>query len=214
MWGKRLLRWGSVAGVVMVAFVFAANIWIIGSTHHQVITNVDDLPAQHVALVLGTSHRLANGSPNPFFYNRIEAAASLYAQGKITHVLVSGDNRTQYYNEPVEMKKALVREGVPDSAITLDFAGLRTLDSIVRSKEVFGQHKLVIITQPFHSYRALFISQYYQIDAVALVAEEPRNHPALQVHWREYLARTKAVLDLYVLKTGPRHIGQREPIRI
>lgn len=129
-------------------------------------------------------------------------------------MLVSGDNRTQYYNEPVEMKKALVREGVPDSAITLDFAGLRTLDSIVRSKEVFGQHKLVIITQPFHSYRALFISQYYQIDAVALVAEEPRNHPALQVHWREYLARTKAVLDLYVLKTGPRHIGQREPIRI
>lgn len=214
MWGKRLLRWGSVAVVVMVAFVFASNIWIIRSTHHQVITNISDLPAQDVALVLGTSHRLANGSPNPFFKNRIEAAAALYAQGKITHVLVSGDNRTQYYNEPVEMKKALVKAGVPDSAITLDFAGLRTLDSIVRSKEIFGQNKLVIITQPFHSYRALFISQYYQIDAVALVAEEPRNHPAAQVHWREYLARTKAVLDLYVLKTEPRHMGQREPIRI
>lgn len=214
MWRKRLLKWGSAAVALTVAFVLASNVWIIRSTRHRIFNDIRDLPAQRVALVLGTSHRLANGSPNPFFNNRIEAAAALYGQGKITHVLVSGDNRTQYYNEPVEMKKALVKAGVPDSAITLDFAGLRTLDSIVRSKEIFGQDKLVIITQPFHSYRALFISRYYQIDAVALVAEEPRNHPALQVHWREYLARTKAVLDLYVLKTEPRHMGQREPIRM
>ncbi|MFN5170252.1 MAG: vancomycin high temperature exclusion protein [Cyclobacteriaceae bacterium] len=214
MWRKRLLVWGSVAVVAVVVFVVASNVWIVQSTRQQVITDASNLPAQHVALVLGTSHRLANGLPNPFFKSRIEAAAALYAQGKITHVLVSGDNRTQYYNEPIEMRKALVKAGVPDSAITLDFAGLRTLDSIVRSKEIFGQNRIVIITQPFHSYRALFISRYYHIEAVALVAEEPRNHPAVQVHWREYLARTKAVLDLYVLKTEPRHLGQREPIRL
>gem|GEM_PF-4345032 len=100
----------------------------------------------------------------------MQTAAELYKQGKIVHFIVSGDNRTRYYNEPLEMQKALVKLGVPIAAITLDYAGLRTLDSIVRCKEIFGQDNITIITQPFHSYRALFISDYYDVNAVALVA--------------------------------------------
>ena len=98
------------------------------------------------------------GSPNPFFEKRIETAAELYRIGKIDHFILSGDNRSMYYNEPMAMLKALLKKGVPASAITLDYAGLRTLDSIVRCKQIFGQNKIIIITQPFHSYRALFIS--------------------------------------------------------
>ncbi len=112
------------------------------------------------------------------------------------------------------MKRALVKLGVPDAAITLDYAGLRTLDSVVRSKEVFGQEHITIITQPFHSYRALFISRYYHIEAVALVASEPADEPAVAVYVREYFARTKAILDLYVFKTSPRHLGDKETIVI
>ena len=144
----------------------------------------------------------------------MSAAARLYALGKVGHIIVSGDNRTKFYNEPMEMKKALIKLGVPESAITLDYAGLRTLDSVVRSKEIFGQDHITIITQPFHSYRALFISKYYNIDAVALVALEPVDEPAVSVYVREYFARAKAILDLYVLKTGPRHLGEKEPIVI
>jgi len=88
------------------------------------------------------------------------------------------------------------------------------LDSIVRCKEIFGQSNIIIITQPFHSYRALFISRYFNINAVALVAEEPGQEVAPRVYLREYLARTKAILDLYVLGTTPRHLGQKEPIGI
>jgi SanA protein len=147
-------------------------------------------------LVLGTSHRMLSGVPNPFFANRIATAADLYSNGKVIHFILSGDNSTPYYNEPVEMKKALMRQGVPESAITLDYAGLRTLDSIVRCKEIFGQNSIIIITQPFHSYRALFISNYYHMDAVALVAQEPSQEISLQVYFREYFARTKAIFDL------------------
>ena len=112
------------------------------------------------------------------------------------------------------MQKALIKLGVPAEAITLDYAGLRTLDSIVRCKEIFGQTNITIITQPFHSYRALFISRYFHVDAVALVANEPNQEDALRVYGREYLARTKAILDLYILGTSPRHLGDKEPIGI
>ena len=126
------------------------------------------MPHHRIALVLGTSHRTTKGDPNPFFEKRIETAADLYHKGKIDHLILSGDNRTIYYNEPMAMLKALLKKGVPASAITLDYAGLRTLDSIVRCKMIFGQNKFIIITQPFHSYRALFISKYHDINAIAM----------------------------------------------
>lgn len=200
--------------IFVLAFVVFTNIWIVQSTSDRVYTNYDSLSNHQVALVLGTSHLLTSGAPNPFFNSRMESAALLYGQGKIRHFIVSGDNRTRYYNEPAEMKKALIRLGVPSSAITLDYAGLRTLDSIVRSKEIFGQSEITIITQTFHSYRALFISNYYGIDAIAFVSQESHESKDEIVLWREYLARTKAILDLYLLKTAPRHLGQKEPIRL
>jgi SanA protein len=167
-----------------------------------------------VALVLGTSHRVVGGGPNPYFRKRIETAAALYKLGKIDHFILSGDNRTMFYNEPWEMRKALIAEGVPEDAITLDYAGLRTLDSVVRSKKIFGQNKITIITQPFHSYRALFISNFYHIDAVAMVTEEPGFDESVKLRVREYFARTKAVLDLYVFNTSPRFLGPKEEINI
>ncbi|MBS1949914.1 MAG: SanA protein [Cytophagales bacterium] len=200
------------AGIILLCLM--ANVWVIKSTEDKVLTNIRQFPKRQVALVLGTSSKLKNGSSNPFFENRIKAAAELYHEGKVSHFILSGDNRTRYYNEPMEMKKALIKLHVPDSAITLDLAGLRTLDSIVRSKEIFGQDKITIITQPFHSYRALFISRYYHIDAVVLATQEPGDETPFNVYVREYFARAKAVLDLYVLNTTPKHLGEKAPLHI
>jgi len=211
---KRTMRVGLIVSILVLLVILISNLWIVGSTKTRVLTDYKLLPDSGVALVLGTSHRLSNGSPNPFFHNRMATAAQLYKEGKIVHFIVSGDNRTRYYNEPVEMQKALIKLGVPSEAITLDYAGLRTLDSIVRCKEVFGQTNITIITQPFHSYRALFISNYFHVSAVALVANEPNQEAAMRVYMREYLARTKAILDLYVLGTTPRHLGDKEPLAI
>jgi SanA protein len=209
---RNLVRWLGWGSAVVVLLLLAANVWVVQSTTSQAFSTVEEVPSNQVAVVLGTSNKLATGAPNPFFQSRMAAAAELYRQGKAHHFILSGDNRTRYYNEPLEMKKALMNQGVPDSAMTLDYAGLRTLDTMVRCKEIFGQDKITIITQAFHSYRALFISRYYQIDAVALMAPDPSLQQGAKVFFREYFARAKAILDLYVLKTAPRHLGQKEPL--
>lgn len=200
--------------LLFIIILSVCNVWIVKSTEDKVFSDLSKLPDHRVALVLGTSHRSVGGGPNPFFQYRIKTAAALYRLGKIDHFILSGDNRTIFYNEPQEMRKALIKEGVPETAITLDYAGLRTLDSVVRSKAIFGQNKITIITQTFHSYRALFISDFYDIDAVAMVAEDPAFDRTFKVLIREYLARTKAILDLYVFKTAPKHLGEKETINI
>ena len=200
--------------LLLVAILAVCNIWIVKSTEANVYFDLAKLPEHRVALVLGTSHKIVGGAPNPYFQKRIETAAILYKLGKIDHFILSGDNRTMYYNEPWEMRKALIKAGVPETAVTLDYAGLRTLDSVVRSKKIFGQQRITIITQPFHSYRALFISDFYDIDAVAMVTDEPGMDQSLKVRIREYFARTKAVLDLYIFKTAPRYLGPKEQINI
>ena len=210
-WLKRFALW---VFFLLVIIISACNIWIVKSTEGSVYSDLELLPDHRVALVLGTSYRSVGGGPNPFFQNRMEMAATLYSMGKIDHFILSGDNSSRYYNEPLEMKKALIKKGVPASAITLDNAGLRTLDSVVRSKKIFGQNKITIITQPFHSYRALFISRYYDMEAVAMVADDPELEQTFKVRLREYLARTKAVLDLYIFKTDPRFLGKKEEIII
>lgn len=210
-WIKRIFL---TLTILFVSLFVISNLWIVRSTKGNVFSDVSKVPHHRIALVLGTSHKTSKGAPNPYFEKRIETAAELYQKGKIDHLILSGDNRTIYYNEPMAMLKALLKKGVPASAITLDYAGLRTLDSIVRCKEIFGQNKFIIITQPFHSYRALFISDYHDITAIAMVAEEPDFEYSVKVRIREYLARTKAVLDLYVLKTAPRFLGEKEKLNV
>jgi SanA protein len=210
-WLRRIIFW---AIGLAALFLILCNVWVVGTTSGRVYEKQQQLPAHRMALVLGTSHRTIAGAPNPYFEKRMETAAELFNSGKVDHFILSGDNRSRYYNEPMEMRKSLVKKGIPPTAITLDYAGLRTLDSIIRCKQIFGQDKITIITQPFHSYRALFISQYYDIDAVAVVAAEPNFENSVKVRLREYLARTKAVLDLYIFKSSSRYSGQKEGVKV
>ncbi|MBL6449113.1 YdcF family protein [Fulvivirga sp. 29W222] len=192
--------------------LLTGNIWVYLSTVSHVYEDIDDIEPSQVALVLGTSHRLINGNPNPYFYERMQTAARLYHTGKVKHILVSGDNATRYYNEPEKMRRTLVKLGVPFDDITLDYAGFRTLDSIVRCKKIFGQENVIIITQPFHSYRALFISNHYDMNAVVMTTKEVEK--SLKVQFREYLARMLAVWDLYIINREPKFLGKKETLDI
>lgn len=178
----------------------------------RIYSTAASVPERQVGLVLGPSEKLGDGSDNLFFKMRIEAAAELYRLGKVKQLLVSGDNRTAGYNEPSDMRKALIAQGVPDHAITLDYAGLRTLDSIVRAKEVFGLTKFTIISQRSHDERALLIAQHYDIDAIACAAPDVSFRSAVRAHIREWFARVKVILDLYILHTQPRHLGPKEKL--
>jgi SanA protein len=165
-----------------------------------------------VALVLGTSRHLVGGGDNAFYFARIKAAAALFASGKVRGLIVSGDNRTQGYNEPAMMKADLVAAGVPAQYITQDFAGFRTLDSVVRAKAVFGQTRLIVVSQEFHAKRAVFIAQHTGIEAQGFAAAQPAWNWQLRVRAREVLARAAVCLDLWVLNRRPHFLGKREPV--
>jgi len=200
---------------IAIGFLIAvANVWVVWQTKSDIHSDIDDVPANKLALVLGTSKYSIGGGINPFFKNRILAAAKLYKAGKVKHILVSGDNRTVYYNEPKTMMEELVRSGVPEKDITLDSAGLRTLDSIIRCKEVFGQDQFIIVTQKFHSYRAIFISQHYGLKTTGFIAGDIAisNSPLLLL--REIFARPLAIIDLFILGTSPKSLEDKEDLNI
>lgn len=211
---KKWLTLGAIILLLLLVFIWACNYWVEKSTANQVYNNIDKLPQNDVALVLGTSKYTSNGYQNPYFYYRIEAAAKLYLTKKVKHILVSGDNRFKNYNEPKQMQEALEKRGIPTSAITLDYAGFRTLDSVVRSKEVFGQKRITIVSQKFHNHRALFIANRRNINAVAYNAHDIDLRFGLKTMLREYLARCKAVLDIILLNKQPKFLGKKININI
>ena len=193
-------------------FVVVTNVWVISSTSDQIFA-MENIPENKVGLVLGTSKMTSQGLPNRFFKERMQAAAELYSNKKLLHILVSGDNRTKYYNEPRDMLQALGDLNIPEEDVSLDFAGFRTLDSVVRSKEVFGQDSLTIITQKFHCYRALFIANKFGIQAIAFSAD---NNESIGVSLgiREILARAFAVADIYILRRRPKFLGEKLELNI
>lgn len=209
-----MIRVFKVLGLIvflMVVLVLGLNFWIVSSTQDRIYYHVSEVPPKRVALLLGTSKRTVDGGTNKYFAERMKAAAELFHRGVIEHIIVSGDNRTVYYNEPRDMLNALIELGVPEGSITLDYAGFRTLDSVVRAKEVFGQEELMIITQDFHCYRALFIADYHGLNAVAFSADNKDQLP-FNLAMRETLARAKAVFDLYLLNQEPKFLGEEEEL--
>ena len=207
-------KWMIILYCSLILFVILSNIIIIQSTKKSIYTTITQIPNKNIALILGTSKYTARGNTNLFFKHRITAAADLYLLGKVKHIIVSGDNRKANYNEPRQMLKALIALGVPSEAITLDFAGFRTLDSVVRCKKIFGQNEIIIISQRFHLERALFIANKYDINAVGFAAQDPSKKYGFKTRFREIFAKTKAVIDLYIIHKKPKFLGKKEIINI
>lgn len=197
---KRVIKVGVAFTFVVAMSILLSNGWVVYSTRKQIYFDLHRLPSNDVGLVLGTSRFVKSGKENLFFRYRMEATARLWKEGKIKYIILSGNNDSEYYNEPSDMRKALMRLGIPESVMTLDYAGFRTFDSVVRCKEVFNQEKITIISQNFHNVRALYISNYEGIDAVAFAAQDVPEGYSFQTLVREYLARPRAMLDVYLIR--------------
>lgn len=202
---KRRLRRGAVGALVVgVALLLLANRWVINSTDAYLYRDSALMPENEVGLVLGTSAYTSGGESNPQFYGRIEAAAELYRLGKVRRLILSGANPDSRYNEPKRMQEELLEKGVPLEALTLDFAGDRTFDSIIRAQQVSGLTRVTIITQKYHAYRALFLARKTGLSAVAYMARTENGVEGFRHPPREVFARLLAVLDLYVLRSEQR----------
>jgi SanA protein len=201
-----------VAGVGISTWVAIEAAAIPASTGPLCHSRLGDVPHRRVGLLLGCSNRLPGGRTNLYYLGRIEAATELWSTGTVDYILVSGDNHSRDYDEPTTMLRDLVIAGVPRERIVLDYAGFRTLDSVVRAKEVFGLDGFVVISQRFHNERAVFIARANGLDAVAYDAADVAGADGRKTHAREFLARLRAVLDVELLGTRPHFLGDRIPI--
>ena len=168
-----------------------------------------DLPGNKCGLLLGTSKYKIKGGINPYFSERLDAAAVLYHSGKIKYVIASGDNSELNYNEPRTMMAGLKERGVPAENIFLDYAGFRTLDSIVRAREVFGQDSITVISQRFHNERAVYIGRVYGISVTGFNADDNEDPSSIMVRVREVFARFKAFLDVKIFMEQPKFLGEK-----
>ena len=199
--------------ILFVVIVSVCNVIIIAVSNPHINDEVKEMPVVKTGVVLGTSRLLMSGQPNPYFHYRISAAAELYHSGKVEYIIASGDNRTRYYNEPEQMRRELIKYDVPDSIIYLDYAGLRTLDSMIRSQKVFGQDSIIVISQKFHNQRAVFIARAHGINAWGYNATDLDARQGVRTNVREVFARVKVFLDL-ITRKGPRHLGDEVEVGI
>lgn len=197
--------------ILFTATILLSNYWVTQQAEGKTFDNIVEVPDNPTGLVLGTSKRVRGGGENLYFKYRMEAAVELFKAGKIKFIIVSGDNSIMEYNETRDMKNSLIQMGIPEDKIVEDFAGFSTLDSVLRAKEVFGQDSLTIISQEFHNERAIFIGKNHDIYALGFNARDvPKRYGTVTVT-REYFARVKAMLDVYILKSMPKFYKDKEP---
>lgn len=177
-------------------------------SHKRVYDNVEDVPYNRIGLVLGTNPKTGRGYTNYYFKYRIDAATALYKAGKVEYLLVSGDNHIKEYDEPTAMRDALIKAGVPESRIVLDYAGFRTLDSVIRAREVFGQKQFTVISQPFHNKRSVCIGALNNIDVCGYNAKDVIVRRSwLKQMVRESLSRVKMFID-HITGKQPHFLGE------
>ena len=198
--------------IILLIIIGVINYIVDSTTASQIYSDVALIPKNKVGLLLGTAKYMDKGKRviNGYYEKRIDAAVALYMAGKVDYIIVSGDNSTVYYNEPILMRDDLIARGVPAARIYMDNAGFRTLDSILRCRDIFGQTSFTIISQPFHNQRAIYIANHKKITVVAFNAAEKDDF--FMVAIREKLARVRMVFDL-LFNTQAKYYGERVEIK-
>ena len=205
---KRLVVWSSVFLLALLISMTAANI-LISSYAIYTTDSLREIKPAYCAILLGTSKWLKGGRRNLYYQYRIVAAAELYSSGKCKKIIVSGDNATMQYNEPMTMKRDLVQMGVKWDDVICDYAGFRTLDSIIRFKEIFGQKEGIVVSQQFHNTRAVYIGRSYGIELHGYNANDVTVYYGFKTKLREVLSKVMCVLDVHLLYTQPKFLGEK-----
>ena len=167
------------------------------------------IPAKKAVLVLGTSKYLSGNRINYYYKYRIDSAVKLFQAGKVRAIVVSGDNGRKSYDEPTTMLDDLVARGIPSRYITIDYAGFRTLDSVVRAEAIFDLEDYIIVSQRFHLERAIYLAHAKGHSVIGFVAKDFKNSVwAKKMEHRELLARAKAFLDVH-MGVEPKFYGEK-----
>lgn len=214
---RRRIRWrrwlaaGGVATVAAICLTAWANAAARRAAEGRLFDEASQVTPGGVALVFGCNDRV-KGRENLYFRYRMESAAALWQAGKVRGLIVSGDNRHHGYNEAHLMRDALVARGVPADHIVCDYAGLSTLDSVVRVGEIFGVDRVVFVSQRFQNERAAYLARAHGIEFQGVNARDVSGSGGVRTKVREVGARVKMWADVHVLKSRPRHLGAPETL--
>ncbi len=208
---RLLWRAALVFGFLAAVALFAPRLVMILFAAPRTFS-VEDVPSTRVAIVFGAG-LYRDGSAGPVLGDRVETAVQLYEQGKVEKLLMSGDNRFLEYNEPEAARQYALQRGVPDDDIVLDYAGRRTYDTCHRAKHIFGVDEAILVTQPFHMPRALFLCNWFGVESSGVEADNRYFLKRSRAYWnfRETFAVFQAAWDVLVTKPIP-VLGVPEPI--
>ena len=198
-WFKLLIKGIFLSILTIVIIIASCNLIVIHYSKDKLYDNAKDIPYKEVGLLLGTSPRTKGGHANIYYAYRVEAAVKLYKAKKIGRILISGDGREKNYDEPKYIRRDLIKRGIPANKIILDRKGLRTFDSVIRAKEVYGYSEFTVISQKFHNERAVFLAGYNDMDAIGCNAKDAPNQKgesAKRMKLREVFAKGKVFIDL------------------
>lgn len=198
--------------IFCVFVVIISNFIVNNNAKNKVFSSTINIPKNKVGLLLGTSKILEGGVKSSFFTYRVEATIELYNAKKIDFIVISSSYETQHNDNPQDFKNELLKNGVPENKIYLDYGGHRTLNSVFRIKEVFGQSSVTMISQEFHNERAIYLAEHFGITAIGFNAKDVTNRLGLKTQIREYFARVKLFVDL-VFDLKPNFVNEKIEIK-
>lgn len=191
--------------VIIILAIVLINVYVLSFSVFQRFIHIEDIDWTEVWLVLGASVK-SDGQPSKILRERLDTAMIFYEMGKINKILVSWDNGTSHYNEPVAMQKYLISKWVPEKDIYLDYAWFDTYDSLYRARDIFGSSNLTIFTQGFHLHRAIYISKRLWMNVTGVTTDVQNYFAHSRNNVREIFARVKAFFEVEIFKPEPRYL--------
>ena len=207
---KKLLKIGKYIGILCglgIFFLLLLNFFIVVSTKNKIVSLEHASLNEKFDAILVLGAGIWGKNPSPMLEDRLLTAISLYKNGNTKKIIMSGDHGSKYYNEVSVMKNFAIKKGVPSEDIFMDHAGFSSYDSMYRAKEIFGVKKIIVVTQKYHLYRALYIAKSLGLEAIGVSADGRKYSGQVKREIREIMARDKDFFKC-IVKPEPTFLGE------
>ena len=208
---KKLLKYGIIAIIIITIIVLGINLYVRISTNKQIIKENDYTALSDVDCIIILGVGIWKDKPSPMLEDRLLEGIKLYQNSVSDKIIMSGDHGRREYDEVNIMKNYAIEKGIPSENIFMDHAGFSTYESIYRAKDIFEAKKVVIVTQEYHLYRALYIANQLGLEAYGVGADPRKYVGATYRELREILARDKDFIKC-IFKPEPTYLGDTIPV--
>ena len=208
---KKLLKYGIIIIIIIAIIVLGINLYVRISTNKQIIKENDYTELSDVDCIIILGAGIWEDKPSPMLEDRLLEGIKLYQNSVSDKIIMSGDHGRREYDEVNIMKNYAIEKGIPSENIFMDHAGFSTYESIYRAKDIFEAKKVVIVTQEYHLYRALYIANQLGLEAYGVGADPRQYVGATYRELREILARDKDFIKC-IFKPEPTYLGDTIPV--